>query len=286
MRGIAACFVSLFAGFGALLAGAAGAHDFWIQPETFWSAPGIAVPFTLQVGHGPLRQRTPIPSRRVTRFSATGPTGAPADRRGGLHLGDPAADGAVRFDTPGVYVLALETDAKAESHLPAIRYNDYLQVEGLTPALEWRARRHQAGRDGSETYSRCAKSLLAIGAVGSGADQAAVTRPVGLALEIVPELSPYALPRGTALPVHILYDGRPLPGALVKLNDLDHDAQPVEIHRTDPAGRAIFRLPAAGRWQMNVIWTRPLPATAETDFETTFSSLSFGLPALPAPAAR
>jgi retron-type reverse transcriptase len=40
----------------------------------------------------------------------------------------------------------------------------------------------------------------------------------------------------------------------------------------------VFHMPGEGTWLLNVIWTTPLPNTSETDFETTFSSLSFGFP--------
>jgi uncharacterized GH25 family protein len=113
--------------------------------------------------------------------------------------------------------------------------------------------------------------------VGDGGAQEAVTRPVGLALEIVPEVSPYALPRSTMLPVRVLYEGRPLAGALVKLTDLADDAEPLEQHRTDSEGRAGFAMPSGGAWMMDVVWTKPL-IDEGVDFETVFSSLSFGFP--------
>jgi hypothetical protein len=248
----------------ALLAAApAAAHDFWLQPADFWPAAEVETAMTLQVGHGPYRQRSPIPPSRITRFGAAGP--ADADLR---------LDG-LRFQRPGLYVLALETDDRAQSHLPAIRFNDYLAAEGLTPAIEARRRDGRTDRDGSEAYCRCAKAILHVGSEGEG-DSA--TRPVGLALEIVPERDPYARPHAAALPVRVLYHGAPLAGALVKLTDLGHDEQPVEAHRTDAEGRAAFAWPDHGAWLLNVIWTEALPPSAETDFATTFSSLSFGFP--------
>jgi uncharacterized GH25 family protein len=102
-----------------------------------------------------------------------------------------------------------------------------------------------------------------------------VIRPLGLPLEIVPDVSPYAIPAPAALPVHVFFEGRPLEGALVKLTNLQHDAEPVETHLTDPFGRTSFAMPNGGTWLLNVIWSRPLPSTQETDFETFFSSLSF-----------
>jgi uncharacterized GH25 family protein len=76
----------------------------------------------------------------------------------------------------------------------------------------------------------------------------------------------------------VIYAGHPLPGALVKLTNLKDDASPLEVRLTDHEGRASFTMPSSGSWLLNVIWTKPLPRTEETDFETVFSSLSFGFP--------
>ena len=99
-----------------------------------------------------------------------------------------------------------------------------------------------------------------------------------LPLEIVPEESPYATPRSETLPVRVIYAGHPLAGALVKLTDLKQDASPLEVHMTDQHGRATFTMPSSGTWLLNVIWTKAPPTTDDADFETIFSSLSFGFP--------
>ena len=234
------------------------AHDFWLQPIEYWITPGALTPMTLQVGHGPFRQRSPIPARRITRFQAIAPEGTVVDLHEQLQLGQAAEDGDFRLRTPGAYVLVLQTDDRAQTHLPSIRFNDYLKVEGLTPALEQRARLHLMDRDGSERYSRCAKSILQVGAVGAG-PPGQVNKPVGLPLEIVPEANPYGVPRSASLPVRVIYAGHPLAGALVKLTDLNNDASPFEVHLTDHDGRANFTMPNAGSWLLNVIWTKVLP---------------------------
>jgi uncharacterized GH25 family protein len=255
----------------------AAAHDFWVQPNEYWLRPQAVTPLTLQVGHGPFRQRSPIPPSRITRFEAIAPNGTAIDLRDNLHLGGNTEDGDFRFPSPGAYVLVLETDDHAQSHLPAIRFNDYLKVEGLTPALEQRERTHRMDADGSENYSRRAKSIVQVGPSGAES-QTQVTKPLGLPLEIVPEQSPYTEPRPATLPVRVIYEGQPLAGALVKLTNLEHDAAPLEMHLTDHTGRASFIMPNGGTWLLNVIWTQPLPGSRDTDFETIFSSLSFGFP--------
>ena len=258
------------------------AHDFWVQPESFRVQPGSVTPITLQVGHGPYRQRSPISATRIARFDAIGPNGSLLDLRAWLHPGTGAEDGNFRLESPGTYLLVMETDNKAQSHLPALRFNDYLQVEGLTPALEQRIRMKRMDADGSECYSRRAKVLVQVGdddPDAARAAQQAITQPAGLPLEIVPEQNPYSEPRPASLSVRVLFERRPLARALVKLTRLEHDSAPFATQLTDAAGRAVFHMPSEGAWLLNVIWTRPLPRTSETDFETFFSSLSFGFPA-------
>jgi uncharacterized GH25 family protein len=255
----------------------AAAHDFWLEPREYSLASGALTPLTIQVGHGAFRQRSPIPARRITRFQAIAPDGALVDLRGGLRLGQAAEDGSFRLGALGTYVLVLQTDDRAQAHLPAMRFNDYLKVEGLTAALDQRTQLHMMDANGSERYSRCAKSIVLVGPPGT-VSGSQVSEPVGLPLEIVPEVDPYRVPRSASLPVRVIYAGRPLSGALVKLTDLGNDATPLEVHLTDRAGRATFTVPGPGRWLLNVIWTKALPAWEETDFETVFSSLSFGGP--------
>jgi len=273
------CYRSLFVALAVLATGAVGtrpcgAHDFWVQPADYWVAPGVGTSVTLLVGHGPYRQRSPIPLHRILRFEAIGARGATRDLRPSLQLRGPRNDGTVAFREPGTYLLVLQTDARAYSLLPAIRFNDYLRVEGLTPALLFRDRTHRTNADGSEAYSRQAKTIIQVGAEPDPA--ATVTRPVGLPLEIVPDVDPYAEPCPKELSVHVLYHGRPLAGALVKLTNLGRDANPLETQVTDEKGRAIFIAPRRGDWLLNVIWTEVAPASHDADFETTFSSLSFG----------
>lgn len=255
----------------ALACGPAAAHDFWIQPQAFAVPVGAVEPLTLQVGDGADRTRSAIPLRRVTRFEAVGPDGVVRDTRPGLTLGGPQADGAVQLDQAGTHLLVLVTDTGGKSRLPAAKFNAYLADEGLTPALAARVGRE--GRDGDERYGRVAKALVR---AGEG-DGVAATRPVGAALEIVPLADPYARP--ARLPVRVLYEGRPLAGALVKLTDLARDAKPVAMLRTDAAGQASFEMPAKGDWRLAVAWTRALGADEDADFETIFSSLTFGLSA-------
>ena len=260
----------------AAAAASAAAHDFWVQPLSFWIAPHSAVMTTLQVGHGEFRQRWTADAGRVIRFNDIGPGGAVTDHQAELRAGPMSQDHLVAFGAPGTHVLVLQT-SYADSTLPGLRFTDYLRQEGLTPALELRSRTKTEDQPGREIYSRRAKALVQVGPATAAAQQW-VVKPVGLSLEIVPEVNPYASGAGEDLPVYVLYNGKRLSGAMVMLNNLAFDGRPLETLVTDANGRAVFRVPRTGSWQLNVLWTKPLKGNPKADYETTFSSLTLGFP--------
>ena len=254
-----------------LSATTAAAHDFWVQPRDFAADVGVAVPMTIEVGHGPARQRWSAAIDRIATFEAVGSSGTKDIRTALIPPGGPA-DASVSFSQPGAYVVVLATN-RAASDLPAIRFNDYIKAEGIAPAIAARAAAGATDAAGRELYSRRAKAIVRIGA--TSALQPQVTRPVGLTLEIVPGRDPTAADFDMTLPVTILYEGKPLAGAFVKLNNLDFDARPVATAISDAHGAATFKVPFKGLWQMNVVWTKPIH-DPKADFDTVFSSLTFG----------
>jgi uncharacterized GH25 family protein len=132
-------------------------------------------------------------------------------------------------------------------------------------------------KPGREVYSRRTKTLVQVGKLDPKAGSPA-TKRLGLNLEIVPERDPYRLAAGQDLPVRVFYEGRPLVGALVKLTNLDADAKPVAMKLTDAAGRARFDVPRKGKWLLNVVWIKQVSGVPNADYQTTFSSLTFGYP--------
>ena len=273
MRKIAALMVGFSLGASAVVLGsAAAAHDFWLQPRGWQATPGTPLPFLIEVGHGQYREHWGADRSHLLALDDRA-HGGKVDVRplfvpggGGPHL-------TRTFLREGLHIVSL-ISTNAASDLPSIRFNDYIKAEGLTPAIDARARAGTTNSNGRELYSRRAKALIQVGRP-SRTDDALATRPIGQTLEIVPLRNPYSLGPDHRLPVRILYEGRPLPGALVKLTSLEFEAKPLEIVRSDAGGRASFNVPPVGSWLVNVIWTKPV-VSPQADFLTTFASLTFG----------
>jgi hypothetical protein len=266
MRGFVATIIGLS------LAGTASAHDFWLQPQSWQTAPGNPLPFVVEVGHGSFRQQWGADGGHLLALNDLAHGGA-VDVRPLFKPGGEVPHLTRTFRREGLHIVSL-VSTNAASDLPAIRFNDYIKAEGLTPAIDARTRSGVMNSNGRELYSRRAKALVQVGRPKSS-DDALATRALGLTLEIVPLRNPYSLGADHVLPIQILYEGRPLPGALVKLTSLEFDAKPLRVVRSDARGQAAFEVPPVGSWLVNVIWTKPI-ASRGADFLTTFSSLTFG----------
>ena len=257
------------------LSTAAAAHDLWLQPASYRPASGV-VPLSVFVGHGSARENWGVRSDRILLLRNVAPNGGVVDLRRLIRPGTAAPTLSFRLSVPGTHQLAMQSN-HAESNLPAVRFNDYAKEEGLTPALRARAAAGREGTPGREIYSRRAKALVQIGPYDPRTGTA-VLRPLGLSLEIVPLRNPYAPRPDGRLPLRVLWKGRPLAGALVKLTNLDADERPVATRRSDRVGLAMFAVPQRGKWLVNVVWTESLSGNPRAEFDTTFSSLTFGYP--------
>ena len=259
-----------------LLSAPAFAHNFWLQPKSFQHQQPGPVAMTVEIGHGAERNSWPIPTHRIVRLENHHADGY-TDLQPSLHRQGAGSVLQPELSQSGLHLISLDT-THATSTLDAGAFNDYLEKEGIQPALDQRRITRTDDQPGTEIYSRRAKTLVQVGPSQAGDDSVA-TRVIGQTLEIIPLMNPYADSATLALPVEIRFEGKPLAGALVKLHRQNSESeQAFNQHRTDDEGRATFTLVRNGHWLLTTVWTRPLPDNPEADWDTTFSSLSFGWP--------
>ena len=248
------------------------AHDMWIEPKTF--RPGVAsvIGVGLRLGDQPAAAKPVIRDpQRIIRFVAVDATGeTPILGRSGM---DPA--GLLRSPHAGLHVIGYHSQASF-IELEANKFESYLAEEGLEHISALRAQRGQHNTNGKERYSRCLKSLLAVGSTTAHEHD----RLLGLPLEFVAEQNPYVQTADTPFSTQLLFAGRPLAGALVEAKPLSGAATTLSA-RTDAHGRVSFRFPASGAWMLNAVHMIEAPKDGqqtEADWESYWASLSFELP--------
>jgi len=256
-------------------AGAASAHDFWIEPSSFEPAPRAMVAFRLAVGRQWQGEVFPRSAQRIVRFTVSGPDGERSVP--GAEGSDPA--GAIVAGGPGIYVAAYQSN-NSELALAPERFAEYLRLEGLEWVLGERRRRGEEGQESREVFARCVKSLLRV--PGGDGRLEGFDRALGLPLELVPERDPYALAPGESLPLRLLYRGRPLAGALIVASPRAQPENEVRA-RSDGQGRVALAIPASGAWLVKSVHMVRLEGTdarwQHAEWQSWWASLTFVLPA-------
>jgi uncharacterized GH25 family protein len=259
---------------GLEVASNAQAHNFWIEPQTYQPSVGQVVGIGLHVGD--YSQSWPLPrnASRIELFESVGPDGRqPIVGRDGSN---PA--GVARFLTPGAYVLVYRSN-HAFTEMEPTKFDEYLEEKGLQEIEALRHAQNPARGNIREAYSRYAKTLVGAGSSGEGGD-----RVVGLKLEIVAGAD-LGLRRDAGQSFHLLFDGKPLRGAL--LTAMRRDApQNVLRARTNESGEAILPTNTPGIWLVTAVKMLPAPPQLAAEWESFWASLTFEIPAGPLAASR
>ena len=248
------------------------AHNFWIEPSTLTPAPGQRLAVRLRVGIELKGDPVPRDPTLMKRFVAAGPSGdSPVP---GVPNTEPA--GFEAFAAPGLYTIVYDS-GRSPLELEAAKFEEYLKDEGLERISALRAHQGKSAAGAKEVFSRCAKSLLNVGNGGAGPG---FERVFNQRLELVAEKNPYALAGGGELPVRLLYEGKPLAGALVMALQRDRpDKVDKVMARTDARGRVTLKLDRPGFWLVKAVHMISAPPDAGADWESFWASLTFALPA-------
>jgi uncharacterized GH25 family protein len=245
------------------------AHDFWIEPSAFRPAIAQRVAVRLRVGQEFKGDPVPRDPGLLKRFVLVGPGGETAVA--GVPNTEPA--GFLSIPAPGLYTIAYTSNPEPVQ-LDAKKFNDYLSQEGLETIRELRAQRGQSDAPDREIFSRCAKALVL---AGGGEAAAGWNRELGMRLELVPGDNPYMLTGSQILPVRLLYDGKPLQGALVTAFTKERPEAKISA-RSDARGRVALKIDRPGTWLVKSVHMIPASRESGADWESFWASLTFEVP--------
>ena len=241
------------------------AHDFWIEPSTFHPQPGALVSIGLRVGQGFVGDAVRRSSDLIEQFTVR--QAGRNEPVGGSEGTDPAGFLVARG---GETTVVVYSGTPSYIEMPAGKFEDYLRLEGLERIVELRKARGKSSKPGHEYFTRYAKSLLT-----GQHESAAVTRPVGLELEVVPDSDPTA--HAGPLRGHLLYQGRPLGGVLVVAMPQPRPAARLTT-RTDDHGAFMLPLPHGGVWLIKAVHMVEAGWFSRADWQSLWASLTFDAP--------
>lgn len=250
------------------------AHEFWLFPTQFFPKAGENVSLSINVGEDYMGERWGGGSRRVQRLRLITPKGEKNLTTTVVQTDSAVTLKPLTFSEAGTHVLLLETNSSFIELEPK-KFLEYLKEDGLDNAIEYRQKNGETKRNGRELYRRCAKTVMQVGAVKGNE----ITKPMDLAIDIIPQQNPYSLPKGSPLTCQFLYENKPLKNALVRCWRRVNGKTELEIKRSDAGGKAIFDLPKKGNaaYMVSVVNMVRLTNNPKADWQSTWGSLTFGM---------
>lgn len=246
----------------------ASAHDYWLEPETFFAPLGASLNVSMNMGDRlQIETERPLQLLRTVSFQMFG-------RNAIQNLMTTGRDGQMPVARiaparAGNYLIAMERNP-ALVLLEPEKFTEYLTEEGLGSIITQRDELGESGRAGRERYRRYLKTLLQIG----DRRDSTFGRRVGHQLEIVPMSNPYDLRVGDTLRVRVFFDGQPFAG--VRIFALTRNSQLTATTLAD--GTARFRLDREGLWLIRLVHMRRCARDcAEVEWESFWSAYTFGL---------
>jgi uncharacterized GH25 family protein len=250
------------------------AHEFWLFPTQFFPKAGETVSVSINVGEDYMGERWGGGSRRVQSLRLITPKGEKNLTTTVVQTDSAVTLKPVTLTEAGTHVLVLETNSSFIELEPE-KFLDYLKEDGLDNAVDYRQKNGETKKNGRELYRRCAKTVMQVGTVKGNE----ITKPMDLAIDIVPQQNPYSLPKGSTLTCQFLYENKPLKNALVRCWRRVNGKTELEFKRSDAAGNATFELPKKGNaaYMVSVVTMVRLTDTSKADWQSTWGSLTFGM---------
>jgi hypothetical protein len=159
--------------------------------------------------------------------------------------------------------------------LQANEFEKYIRQEGLGHVLETSLEGGPAPgpitKPVRERFSQYAKSLML-----NDSSNDILQKPVGAALEFIPEKNPAYLKRDERLPVRVLWNGRPAVGLQVEAAYTTGEfGESRIVGRTDRDGRVYVTLGKKGFWRLHTVAMERCRDPRAADFESSRATLTF-----------
>jgi uncharacterized GH25 family protein len=254
----------LFCGLGTI----AGAHEFWISPQTYTVTAGETVAADIRIGQnfsGAAYAFNPSTFARfdIIRNGETFPaTGI---------LGDTPAMTAQVDD--GLAIIVHETTPERLTYVDWEKFQKFVDHKDLGVTQADHIARGLPDTKFVERYVRYAKSLVK-GGTGAGADF-----EVGLKTEIVAMTNPYTDDLVDGVSVRVLRDGAPRADAQVEIFAKQGDEVTVITTRTDADGIAVVTVAPNTEYLIDAVYLEPTEGDAV--WQSYWASLTFQTPSGP-----
>jgi uncharacterized GH25 family protein len=251
-----------------LVVNVAQAHDTWLLPKTFRVQAERKTTLALTSGMAFPKPVHAITTDRLEQviMRLAGET----QQLSKYALGKKSLDFTINPANVGVAVVSVVLKPRTLELAPKL-IQEYLDEIGASDSLKAAWKQPSANKKWRETYTKHAKTFLAVGEEKFFEKDSSWKVPQGLRLEIVPERHPCLLRAKGELPVQVLLNGKPL--ANFPLGMAQAGVKASILQTTDANGRTTFKLPNAAQYLIR--GTLLLPSAANpSEWQSDFATLT------------
>ena len=244
-------------------------HEFWLQPAKFTYALGETAAIYFKVGENFLGAAWKGDADRVQRLEHHGPAGKTTLRP----TMDSAAAAPIRVTLrdEGTHIFIMQTN-EAFIALGGKDFTTYLEEDGLDEVLHQRSKDGTSQDSATELYSRHAKLILNCGSTQDDNYRKVFDLPI----EIVPQQNPSSLRKGDPVSFLILFQGKPLFGAKVKVWNRYRNRTSVQNIFSQQDGIIETHISNPGDWMVSVVKMIP-SVDSKAQYQSYWGTLVFGV---------
>jgi len=247
----------------------AQAHEFWLQPAKFIFKPGEKLLVRFMVGENFMGEPWDLKKHRIEKLEL--------HRLASVrNLADSVKEVekdnlSVSLNEEGTHLIVMQSN-NAFIEMEGEKFNEYLKEDGLDDVYAHREKTNSLNKPSKEFYSRHAKLLVQ---VGDKKDDT-YKKVMGFPVEIIPEQNPYSLKKGDPVRFKILFEGKPLFGARVKVWNRFDNRTTIQNIYTEKNGMIETRISNPGAWMVSVVKMVP-SKTAGAEWQSYWGSLVYGV---------
>lgn len=253
-----------------LLAFTIKAHDLFLKLDSYMLTPNQKVTVSLMNGTF-LESEGVVRRDRMQDVTLISPAGVTHPAAESFRDDDKTTQLDLQTGEAGTYVVAISTKTR-EIELKAADFNDYLKHDGIPDILAQRKKDKELEKDIKERYSKHVRAIFQVG--NSFTED--YKKPLGYAVEIIPQQNPYKLKAGQMIDVLCTLDGKPLVNQYVLAASESNGKVSLEAsYRTDKNGIAKVQLSSKGMWYVKFINMTPVKNAGDINYESKWATLTF-----------
>lgn len=245
------------------------AHEFWLNPEKFIYKRGEKINIRFWAGENFEGENWKGNNQKVRSLKLY--FGGVSDDLSDFITEENGDSLELTMMDEGTSLVAFNS-TNSFIELEAKKFNEYLQEEGLTNAIEYRKEQNETDSAGREYYQRCSKTLIQIGKTKDKTFSVTTDLP----LDIIPLSNPYSLKTRDTLRVKILYRNVPLTNALVKTWHRQHTETSKVSYVSDVNGEIKVPVSLSGKWMISLVKMERLDKDQTAQWQTYWGSLTWG----------